>query len=143
MINFFSEDTDYQLDNSENVITWIEKVSSIYSSDIQLLNYVFCSDDHLLNINKEHLNHDYYTDIITFDMRDADGQPLEADIFISVDRVRDNAKTLGVSFQKELNRVIVHGLLHLIGYGDKTEHEAQEMRAQEDKCLSLLSQTKE
>lgn len=143
MINFFSEDTDYQLDNSENVITWIEKVSSIYSSDIQLLNYVFCSDDHLLNINKEHLNHDYYTDIITFDMRDADGQPLEADIFISVDRVRENAETLGVSFQKELNRVIVHGLLHLIGYGDKTKHEAEEMRAQEDKCLSLLSQTKE
>lgn len=139
MINFFIEEIDFSLENQEAIITWIESCSDSHSADIQLINYVFCSDEFLLEINKNHLNHDYYTDIITFDMRDAKGQPIEADIFISVDRVVDNAKKENVTFSDELHRVIIHGFLHLVGYGDKTDQEAQEMRAQEENCLSLLT----
>jgi probable rRNA maturation factor len=138
MINFFTEELDFSLGNQEEIRLWIESLCSGYDADIQMINYVFCSDDYLLDINKEHLNHDYYTDIITFDMRDAKGQPIEADIFVSIDRVKDNAKEEGVGFPVELHRVLIHGLLHLIGYSDKTKREAAQMRAQEEKCLSLL-----
>lgn len=139
MINFFTEEIDFSLENEERIRTWIKGRSEFYVIDIQLINYVFCSDDYLLNINKEHLDHDYYTDIITFDMRDAKGQPIEADIFVSIDRIKDNAKKEGVTFLSELHRVLIHGLLHLVGYGDKTDEEVVEMRTQEEKCLSLLS----
>lgn len=139
MINFFTEEIDFSLENEERIRTWIKGRSEFYVVDIQLINYVFCSDDYLLNINKEHLDHDYYTDIITFDMRDAKGQPIEADIFVSIDRIKDNAKKEGVTFLNELHRVLIHGLLHLVGYGDETNEEVVEMRTQEEKCLSLLS----
>ena len=139
MINFFTEEIDFSLENEERIRTWIKGRFEFYVVDIQLINYVFCSDDYLLNINKEHLDHDYYTDIITFDMRDAKGQPIEADIFVSIDRIKDNAKKEGVTFLSELHRVLIHGLLHLVGYGDKTDEEVVEMRTQEEKCLSLLS----
>lgn len=139
MINFFTEEIDFSLENEERIRTWIEGRSDFYVVDIQLINYVFCSDDYLLNINMEHLDHDYYTDIITFDMRDAKGQPIEADIFVSIDRIKDNAKKEDVTFLNELHRVLIHGFLHLVGYGDKTDEEVVEMRTQEEKCLSLLS----
>ena len=139
MINFFTEEIDFSLENEEGIRTWIEGRSDFYVADIQLINYVFCSDDYLLNINMEHLDHDYYTDIITFDMRDAKGQPIEADIFVSIDRIKDNAKKEDVTFLNELHRVLIHGFLHLVGYGDKTDEEVVEMRTQEEKCLSLLS----
>ena len=138
MINFFSEDIDFSLENQAHITSWINKQSSIYNAEIQLINYVFCSDEFLLNINNEHLGHDYFTDIITFDMRDAKGPPIEADIFISIDRVKENSISEGVAFLNELHRVLIHGFLHLVGYPDKTVQEAAEMRAQEEKCLSLL-----
>lgn len=99
------------------------------------LNYVFCSDKALLKINRDFLQHDYYTDIITFGLS-APGEPVQAEIYISVDRVKENARELGVSFRKELHRVIFHGALHLCGYGDKTEKESLLMRKKEDQYLS-------
>ncbi len=100
------------------------------------LQYIFCSDDHLLGINKQYLDHDYYTDIITFDLSEP-GLPINAEIYISVDRVRDNARSFGTSLKKELHRVIFHGALHLCGYRDKTPQEEQTMRKMEDKYLTL------
>lgn len=98
------------------------------------LNYIFCTDKRLLEINRQYLKHDFYTDIITFPLS-APKMPVEAEIYISIDRVRENAKTLDVSFKTELHRVIFHGALHLCGYGDKTKGEKEKMRGKEDKYL--------
>lgn len=100
------------------------------------LQYIFCSDDYLLAINKQYLDHDYYTDIITFDLSEPD-QPINAEIYISVDRVRDNARSFGTSLRKELHRVIFHGALHLCGYRDKNSKEEQLMRKMEDQYLGF------
>jgi probable rRNA maturation factor len=99
------------------------------------LQYIFCSDDRLLEINKQFLNHDYYTDIITFNLSEAN-QPINAEIYISVDRVRENAREFSSSLQKELHRVIFHGALHLCGYKDKTAEEQKVMREMEDLCIN-------
>lgn len=100
------------------------------------LQYIFCSDDYLLEINRQYLNHDYYTDIITFDLSEK-GQAINAEIYISVDRVRDNAREYGGSVKVELHRVIFHGALHLCGYKDKTGAQEKEMRQMEEKYLKL------
>lgn len=100
------------------------------------IQYIFCSDDYLLGINKQYLDHDYYTDIITFDLSEP-GKPINAEIYISVDRVRDNARSFGTSLKKELHRVIFHGALHLCGYRDKKQQEEQVMRKMEDQYLAL------
>jgi rRNA maturation RNase YbeY len=100
------------------------------------IQYIFCSDDYLLGINKQYLDHDYYTDIITFDLSEP-GKPINAEIYISVDRVRDNARSFGTSLKKELHRVIFHGALHLCGYRDKKQQEEQLMRKMEDQYLAL------
>lgn len=138
MINFFSEEIDFVLENESQYKEWLNTIFVTYNIDNQLINYIFCSDDYLLEVNKTHLNHDYLTDIITFDMRDAKSAPLEADIFISIDRVKENAEEANKPFSNELYRVMAHGVLHLIGYNDKTPEEQVEMRLQEDKCLALL-----
>lgn len=101
------------------------------------LQYVWCSDEALWEINKRFLNHDNYTDIITFDYTEGPGSPMSADLFISTERVRENAVGIGTSFTEELHRVMIHGLLHLCGYGDKTPHEKSEMTEKEDYYLSL------
>ena len=114
-------------------------IHTIFKSERKLLSnltYIFCSDDYLLEINKSHLQHNYYTDIITFDLSDTPSK-IVGEIYISTDRVRDNAATLGVSIKEELHRVIFHGALHLCGYKDKTIKHAKEMRAAEDKCLNV------
>jgi rRNA maturation RNase YbeY len=100
------------------------------------LQYIFCSDDYLLEINKQYLQHDYYTDIITFGLS-GPGQPVEGEIYISVDRVRDNAANFGSTFKREMHRVIFHGALHLCGYKDKKKDEEITMRKTEDKYLKL------
>jgi rRNA maturation RNase YbeY len=100
------------------------------------IQYIFCSDDYLLGINKQYLDHDFYTDIITFDLSEP-GKPINAEIYISVDRVRDNARSFGTSLKKELHRVIFHGALHLCGYRDKKQQEEQLMRKMEDQYLAL------
>jgi rRNA maturation RNase YbeY len=101
---------------------------------------VFCTDDELLELNKEHLSHDYYTDIITFDF--TEGKALGGDLFISVERVKDNAKTLQVSFEEELHRVCYHGVLHLLGYNDKSATEISIMRDKENYYLTKLFHVK-
>ncbi|MGN7784016.1 rRNA maturation RNase YbeY [Niabella sp. 22666] len=103
------------------------------------VNFIFCSDDDLLEINRKHLDHDYYTDIITFDLSEKHSCKLVSDIYISVDRVRDNAKTERVLTTMELQRVIFHGLLHLIGYKDKTKKQEEEMRGMEEKWITDFS----
>ncbi|KOF04543.1 rRNA maturation factor [Roseivirga seohaensis subsp. aquiponti] len=136
-INFFSEDIDFTLKSEDQIITWLQRIAEAENSSIEEISYVFCSDDYLLKINQEYLDHDYYTDIITFDNRDNPEDPIESDIFISIDRVTENASDQNVSFELELKRVLAHGLLHLIGYNDKTEEEQQLMREKEEAYLSL------
>lgn len=106
------------------------------SSPLAELHYIFCSDDRLLDINQQYLKHDYYTDIISFTLSEP-GQPINGEIYISVDRVRENAHNFSSSLQKELHRVILHGALHLCGYQDKTERETKKMRQMEEKYLRL------
>ena len=136
-INFFSEDIDFTLKTEDQIITWLQRIAEAENSSIEEISYIFCTDDYLLKINQEYLDHDYYTDIITFDNRDNPKDPIESDIFISIDRVTENASDQNVSFELELKRVLAHGLLHLIGYNDKTEEEQQLMREKEEAYLSL------
>ncbi|WP_162054175.1 rRNA maturation RNase YbeY [Pontibacter pamirensis] len=135
-IEFFSEDIDFELKNPDQVSKWIASVIEQHEQELSSLTYVFCSDDYLHQINVEYLDHDTLTDIITFNNADEEGI-IEGDIFISVDRVRDNSVELGISFDDELHRVIIHGVLHLLGFRDKTEEEEGLMRKQEDSSLSL------
>jgi len=104
---------------------------------ISLLNFVLVNDEALLEINMAHLQHDTYTDIITFDLRENPIDPIEGEIYISIERVAENAITAGVDFENEFIRVVSHGLLHLLGYKDKTDAQAKEMRQEEEACLSL------
>lgn len=135
-VHFFKEDIIFDLRSIRSAKQWLTNVAASHNHTIEELNYIFCSDKYLLNINQEYLQHDTYTDIITFDMSE-DDNILQGDIFISIDRVKENALNLGISFQKELFRVMVHGMLHLIGYPDKTDKEKKEMRRQEDIAIAL------
>ena len=134
MIRFFNEDTDYKLPRKQDTRQWLKQQAQIEGETIGELNYIFCSDEHLLSVNREFLQHDYYTDIITFDTSETDAK-IDGDIFISVDRVLDNATQLGLPSDQEMRRVMAHGLLHLCGYGDKTDEEITVMRAKEDEWL--------
>ncbi len=135
-IHFFSESLSFELSNAEKTQTWLGHLINNYHKSLVELNYIFCSDDHLLKINQEYLGHDYYTDIITFDHSDSENE-IEGDIFISIDRIKENAKTLSQAFDQELARALAHGLLHLFGFGDGTDSEKKRMRKKEDACLSL------
>ncbi|MFO7256065.1 MAG: rRNA maturation RNase YbeY [Bacteroidota bacterium] len=137
-IRYFSEDTDFILPHPRKTTRWLKAVASAEKVDLGEINFVFCSDDYLLDLNRRYLQHDYYTDILTFDSGGGEGL-LMGDIYISVDRVRDNAKQFGVSFDEELHRVIVHGVLHLIGYTDTTPAKKKAMKKKEDAYLSLRS----
>jgi probable rRNA maturation factor len=117
-----------------------KQISSVFRKEgVKLggLNYIFCTDKRLLKINQDFLKHDYYTDIITFEINPK-GQPIEGEIYISVDRVKENAHLLGISFKQELLRVILHGALHLCGYKDKTPSQIKEIRQKEEFYLSTL-----
>lgn len=136
MINFFFEETDEFDVSGLNVEKNIEAVLSNENRTLGEINYIFCSDEYLLNINKQYLKHDYYTDVISFDYSEDD--IISGDIFISVDTVKDNAKEYDVKFEKELARVMVHGVLHFIGYKDKTDEDAKQMRQKENQYLPLF-----
>ena len=138
MIRFFTEDTPYKLPQKTAVKQWLTAQAKREGVAVRELNYIFCSDEYLLQINREHLNHDYYTDIITFDNSDDEGV-IEGDIFISVDRVDDNWRIQQTSFITEMHRVLAHGLLHLCGYGDKSDEEVLLMRQKEDEWLAALT----
>jgi len=121
--------------NSEFLFAWFTQVCEIESKSLGDVNLIFCSDEHLLEMNRTHLDHDYYTDIITFDYTEID--VVSGDLFISVDRVRENAQDLSIEFMDELNRVCIHGLLHLCGYKDKSPVDELMMRSKEDQMLEL------
>ena len=136
-INFFYEDTPFKLKQARKVSTWIKNVIKHEAHSLLELNYIFCSDIYLHKINKTYLGHDTYTDIITFDHKEQEDKVIEGEIYISVDRVKENAVVYQKAFEEELHRVIIHGVLHLLGYGDKTAQEQKEMRKKEEACLSL------
>ena len=133
-VYFFFDGVSFQLSNRRILKKFIESIFRKESSPFKSLNIVFCSDQGLLRINQEHLKHDYFTDIITFPIS-APGSPVDAELYISADRVRDNSQKLNTSFKSEMHRVIFHGVLHLCGYGDKTSKEKAEIRKKEDQYL--------
>ncbi|MGE0634906.1 MAG: rRNA maturation RNase YbeY [Bacteroidia bacterium] len=144
MISFFTQDIKFTLKNKTKVRQWLttvaKKESRSTAGQIAELNYIFCSDNYLLALNKKHLNHNTLTDIITFDnsaprspsLFQGGGQGVVGDIFISIDRIKENAATYNVTFEKELHRVMVHGLLHLLGYKDKKPADKAQMTGKED-----------
>ena len=135
-IFYFNEDISFQLDDEESASQWISSVIEKEDFRLQSLNYIFCSDNYLLQINKEYLSHDYFTDIITFDQSETPNT-IEGDIFISIDRVQENADQLQKPFKDELYRVMIHGVLHMMGYEDKSDIQKEQMRKKEEACLSL------
>lgn len=135
MINFFAEDVDLPLFNESLVFEWLNSVCTAENKKLEEVSIIFCSDEYLLDMNNEYLQHDYYTDIITFDYC-TDNQ-IVGDLFVSIDRVKDNSIQNHVSFENELLRVMVHGVLHLIGFKDKSDEEAKLMRLKEDEYLNL------
>ena len=136
MISYFFEDTDFILSHSTTVSNWLNNVAISEGSCVQSLSYIFCSDPYLLSINNRFLEHDFYTDVITFDQRDHIDSCIEGDIFVSVDRVYENASSFSNSFDEELRRVMVHGMLHLLGYEDGSDESKFKMRSLEDHYLS-------
>ena len=135
MIDFHYE-TDFELNNSSDYSDWIRRIITSESFLIGDINYIFCDDAYLLEINQKYLNHDTYTDIITFDY--SDGKTLNSDICISVERVKENAESFKVDFRNELLRVMSHGVLHLCGFKDKSEEEAYLMRLKEEEKIKLF-----
>lgn len=139
MLDINYEETDDLLLDLPKIESWFFEVVSRETKSLGELCLIFCSDDYLLEINQQHLNHDYFTDIVTFDYTVDD--EISGDLFISVDRIRDNALSFGVSFHEELYRVCVHGVLHLCGFKDKTEQDQALMRQKENEALALLGFT--
>jgi rRNA maturation RNase YbeY len=135
MISYYNEDTTFFFKGKNLNNRWLRMVAGSEVRKIGDISIIFCSDNYILDVNMRYLQHDYFTDIITFDY--CEGDKLSGDLFISVDSVRENALFYGTEFADELNRVIVHGLLHLIGYDDHTEEEQKTMREKEDYYLSL------
>jgi len=137
-ITFNSIEDDFQFDSSDLITEWLIKVCNLEQNSIVSLDYIFVDDEYLLKINQEYLNHDTLTDIITFNL--GDEKQIEGEIYISSERVAENATKLNLPYALELNRVIIHGLLHLFGYNDHTSIEKALMRSKEDEYLSLLTQ---
>lgn len=137
MITYQTEDTSFRFGSRRLTSRWIKEIVSHADLKIGDLSVVFCSDPYILDVNRQYLGHDYYTDIITFDY--CEGNVLSGDLIISVDTVRANAEEYGAaSFDEELHRVIIHGVLHLIGFDDHTPEDQAEMRRQENAALALL-----
>lgn len=136
MISFFKENTGFDIKSKNKIKAWLRSVAAGRGYTIGDLNYIFCDDEYLLSINRQYLGHDYYTDIITFDSReDASSRRIDGDIFISVDTVRANGDEYGEGFDREIMRVIAHGLLHLVGEDDVTPALQKKMRAAENAAL--------
>ncbi len=139
MIQFFNLETTFNLSSKQKISVWI--LNTFQKENIAkeiVLSIIFCSDNALLDINKKFLKHDFYTDIITFPIEETE-TVFEAELYISLDRVEDNAKKYDKLFENELHRVIIHGVLHLCGYHDKSENEQREMRSKEDFYLKVFS----
>lgn len=133
----FHQETPFDLKPKNKYKNWIKVILENFSKRVGDINFIFCDDNYLLEINQKYLKHDTYTDIITFDYSNTD--TISGDIFISIERVKDNATDYSKSFQEELLRVLSHGVLHLCGFKDKTEQESKEMTKQEDLAISLFN----
>lgn len=136
VINFYTESINFVLREKTLLRVWLDKCAKSQKRKIGSLTYVFCNDRFLRKMNKQFLNHDYNTDIITFPQSLPDSKLISGEMYISIERVRDYAKSHSISFKVELHRVMVHGLLHLCGHDDHSEKDQQKMRALEDRCLS-------
>jgi len=135
MIEFYSE-TDFELSNQDQIISWISKIVEQENCELGEVSYIFCDDNYLHKLNVQFLDHDTLTDIISFD--NSLGKQVHGEIYISIDRVRENASQFSDSFIDELHRVIIHGMLHFCGYKDKTQEEEKMMRMKENEALLLL-----
>ena len=138
-IRFDVADVTFQLEQSAEIESWLQQLVKAEGKQIDLVQYVFCSDPYLLEINIQYLGHDTFTDIITFPYA---LQPIRSDIYISIDRIKENALTFDTTFQNELHRVLAHGLLHLCGYQDKGDSDKRLMRDKENYYLSILNVSK-
>ncbi len=140
-INFLKADVAYAPKQKNTLMLWMQRVAKMHHCQIDQLDFIFCSDDYLLNINQQFLAHDTFTDIITFDYSEpskSTSKAIVGEIYISIERVKENAKTFKTSYLNELHRVMIHGVLHLCGFKDKKAAEQVEMRAQEDVALKVL-----
>lgn len=135
-INFFNEDVSFPKIKKKIISEWIKEVIGLEGKSCGDISFIFCSDEYLLNVNRQYLNHDYYTDIITFDY--VDNQIISGDIFISIDRITENSEIYNSGFKNELYRIVVHGVLHLLGYKDKLKKDKLLMTEKEDNYLKLL-----
>jgi len=133
-VQFYFLDRKPALKDRTRLKLFIEQLFTLEKKKLTNLSYIFCSDEYLLGINKDFLKHDFYTDVITFDLSSSKNE-MEGEVYLSVDRIKDNAKQLGVSFTEELHRVIFHGVLHLCGYKDKSRADEQQMRSAENRYL--------
>lgn len=136
MINFFSEDVDFDLKGKLKTKKWITTIVNQEAQKTGEINIIFCSDEYLLQVNKQYLDHDYYTDIITFNYNT---DKVNGDLFISIDRVFENAEKQNVPRGTEMQRVIIHGILHLLGYNDKSPEEEKLIRQKEDKAIKIFN----
>lgn len=134
-IRFFYIEQTSVLRQRKRLKRFLELKAQTHGRGIDDLNIIFCNDEYLLTMNKDFLQHDYYTDIITFELSDKDSPLIQAELYISLDRVIDNAHQLRVSIKQELHRVVFHGLLHLLGFKDKTQKDQQQMRSMEEQFL--------
>jgi rRNA maturation RNase YbeY len=132
----FNYETEFTIENEGAISNWISDVIKSENKKVGEINYIFCDDEYLLQINQEHLQHDFYTDIISFDY--TVGNEINGDVFVSVERVIDNALDFNVSFDEELKRVLVHGVLHYCGYKDKSEADVLLMRSKEDEKIAMF-----
>jgi len=135
-INYQSQDIKFVLKEKRKISRWINDVIKSHQKKLGNVSYIFCSNEYILELNQKYLNHNYFTDIITFDY--CSDNKVEGDIFISVDTVLDNSHRFKTNFNDELLRVIIHGVLHLVGFSDKTAKQQKQMRVLEDKALSIF-----
>ena len=138
-IEFFEADIEYQLDRLDDIRLWLTNLVIEENCGIEKIEYIFCSDEYLLGINKQYLEHDYYTDIITFPYNE--GEVIIGDLFVSLDRAKENAIENKETFSRELSRLVIHGFLHLCGFNDKSPEEIKVMRLKEEEYLKLFGFT--
>ena len=136
-ISFFREGGTFPTMKRDKIRDWVRQVAADYDKQIGEINYIFCSDEKILEINREYLQHDYYTDIITFDY--SESNCISGDLFIGTETVKSNAEKFGTPYEEEFSRVIIHGVLHLCGQGDKTPEERSKMQQKEEQALKILT----
>ena len=139
-ISYHAEDISFPKIKRREITNWIKEIASDYNKRVGEISYIFCSDEKILQINQQYLNHDYYTDIITFDY--SEENTISGDLFLSLDTIKSNSEKYHVDYQQEMYRVIIHGILHLCGLKDKTPKEEKIMRDSENKALTILYKDK-